>query len=238
MENRTKSLFDPALLEKAFPALFRLLQHTQLPCIAGNPSISPGHLLQTCYWAGKQVNCSSIFTPTITDQGICCSFNMEQNFKEENCSSEEGGRKFSCLVKELQLEGTDAGEVRRASVGADMGLQLVLDQHSNLDSLQTLHEPGLGLKVLVGQPDAFPLLGQDSLLLAPGQSHHLRLDATVITSTDDVASLHPLDRKCLFPSERSLQHHPSYSQARSTSKTFPQTHNWPLYIFVAGLLPV
>ena len=217
MRNRTESMFDPTLLEKAFPALFRLLQHTQLPCIGGNPSISPGHLLQTCYWKGKPVNCSSLFTPTITDQGICCSFNMQQNLIEEDCSSEEGGRKFSCLVKELQQqEGIE--EVHKASVGADMGLQLILDQHSNLDSLQTLHEPGQGLKVLIGQPKAFPLLGQKSLLLAPGQSHHLGLAATVITSTDAVASLHPLDRGCLFPSERSLQHHSSYSQAKPLPK--------------------
>ena len=235
MRNRTESLFDPTLLRKAFPALFRLLQHTQLPCIGGDPSISPGHLLQTCYWMGKSVNCSSLFTPTITDQGVCCSFNMQQNFIEEDCSSEEGERKFSCLVKELQQEGADAEEVRQASVGADMGLQLVLDQHSNLDSLQTLHEPGQGLKVLIGQPKAFPLLGQDSLLLAPGQSHHLRLAATVVTSTDAVASLHPVDRECLFPLERSLQHHSSYSQARFAQKANIGSHQ---LFCVAGLLPV
>ena len=213
-------MFDPTLLKKAFPALFRLLQHTQLPCIGGDPSISPGHLLQTCHWRGKLVNCSSLFTPTITDQGVCCSFNMQQNLMEEDCSSEEGGRKFSCLVKELQQEGAEGQEVWKASVGADMGLQLVLDQHSNLDSLQTLHEPCQGLKVLIGQPKAFPLLGQDSLLLAPGQSHNIRLGATVITSTDAVASLHPTDRGCLFPSERSLQYHSFYSQARPLSTIF------------------
>ena len=78
-----------------------------------------------------------------------------------------------------------------------MGLQLVLDQHTNLDSLQTVHEPGLGLKVLVSQPGAFPLLGQDSLLLAPGQSHNLRLDATVVRSTKAVASLNEVDRECV-----------------------------------------
>ena len=224
MRKQTESLFDPTLLEKAFPALFRLLQYTQLPCIAGDPSISPGHLLQTCYWMGRPINCSSLFTPTITDQGICCSFNLQQNLREEDCSSEEGERKFSCLVKELQGEGSNGEEVRKATVGADMGLQLVLDQHSNLNSLQTLHEPGQGLKLLIGQPNAFPLLGQDSLLLAPGRSHHLRLDATLLASTDAVASLHPTDRECLFPSERSLQHHPSYSQARFARYAYRGSH--------------
>ena len=98
-----------------------------------------------------------------------------------------------------------------------MGLQLVLDQHTNLDSLQTVHEPGLGLKVLVSQPGAFPLLGQDSLLLAPGQSHNLRLDATVVRSTKAVASLNEMDRECVFPGERDLQHHSVYSQERNVT---------------------
>ena len=98
-----------------------------------------------------------------------------------------------------------------------MGLQLVLDQHTNLDSLQTVHEPGLGLKVLVSQPGAFPLLGQDSLQLAPGQSHNLRLDVTVVRSTKAVASLNEMDRECVFPGERDLQHHSAYSQERDVT---------------------
>ena len=161
------------------------------------------------------MNCSRLFTTTITDQGICCSFNLKQNFIEEKeCSSGEAARKFSCLAKQLQQGEDNRDEkTRKANAGADMGLQLVLDQHSNLDSLQTLNEPGQGLKVLIGQPGAFPLLGQKSLLLAPGQSHHLLLDATVVSSSEAVAQLDPEDRECLFPSERELQHHSSYSQA-------------------------
>ena len=162
------------------------------------------------------MNCSRLFTTTITDQGICCSFNLQQNFiEEENCASEEAAKKFSCLVKQLQHgeENRDEKTRKANDAGADMGLQLVLDQHSNLDSLQTLNEPGQGLKVLIGQPGAFPLLGQKSLLLAPGQSHNLLLDATVVSSSEAVAQLGPEDRECLFPSERELQHHSSYSQA-------------------------
>ena len=140
--------------------------------------------------------------------------------KDSDCSREEDASKFSCLARRLQQQaGVDGRQlqVHKATVGADMGLQLVLDQHTNLDSLQTVHEPGLGLKVLVSQPGAFPLLGQDSLLLAPGQSHNLRLDATVVKSTKAVASLNEMDRVCVFPGERHLQHHSAYSQERAVT---------------------
>ena len=154
-------------------------------------------------------------------QGVCCSFNLHQDLaKDSDCSREEDASKFSCLARRLQQQaGVDGRQlqVHKATVGADMGLQLVLDQHTNLDSLQTVHEPSLGLKMLVSQPGAFPLLGQDSLLLAPGQSHNLRLDATVVRSTKAVASLNKMDRECVFPGERDLQHHSAYSQERAVT---------------------
>ena len=211
MTNLTKAMFDPALLSSAYPALFRLLRHTRLPCSPVHPAVSPGHLLQHCSWAGRTVNCSSIFTPTITDLGICCSFNLQQSLRQANCPGKGEARDFPCLVKELQ--GEDSGEVKTATVGTDMGLKVVLDQHSNLDSPQTLHEPGHGFKVFLGQPGSFPLLGQDALLLAPGQHHQLRVAATVVTSTEAVANLQPSTRNCLFPWERALVHHTTYSQA-------------------------
>ena len=207
----TRAMFAPSLLSSAYPALFRLLRHSRLPCSPEEPPTSPGHLLQRCSWAGRTQNCSSLFTPTITDLGICCSFNLQRSLRQVNCPARGEARDFPCLVKELQ--GEEGGGLRRATVGADMGLQVLLDQHSNLASPLTLHQPGHGFKVLLGQPASFPLLGQDALLLAPGQQHQLRVAATVVRSTEAVASLDPITRKCLFPRERALVHHTTYSQA-------------------------
>ena len=41
-----------------------------------------------------QVNCSEIFTPVITDTGVCCAFNLHMEFKESQ---------YSKLVKDLQV---------------------------------------------------------------------------------------------------------------------------------------
>ena len=44
---------------------------------------------------GKEVNCSAIFTPVITDTGVCCAFNLQSDLKES---------KYSHLVEEMQVK--------------------------------------------------------------------------------------------------------------------------------------
>ena len=43
---------------------------------------------------GEEINCSEIFTPVITDTGVCCAFNLGSHLKESN---------YSQLVKEMQV---------------------------------------------------------------------------------------------------------------------------------------
>ena len=48
----------------------------------------PGNKIKT------QVKCSEIFTPVITDNGVCCAFNLHMNFKDSD---------YSQLVREMQV---------------------------------------------------------------------------------------------------------------------------------------
>ena len=76
-------LFSQEELSRAFPNLFRLLWKSTLPCYPSNTS-SPGsaHMLRECWWQGEQIDCSKIFTPVITDTGVCCAFNLRTGLKE------------------------------------------------------------------------------------------------------------------------------------------------------------
>ena len=84
---------------------------------------------------GKQVNCSEIFTPVITDSGVCCAFNLQDDLREST---------YSQLVKEMQVKtgernifkclqtnagATKAGEIKRISPGADRGLEIIIDRN-------------------------------------------------------------------------------------------------------------
>ena len=51
-------------------------------------------MLRQCKWEGKEVNCSEIFKPVITDTGVCCAFNLQSDLKESH---------YSTLVKEMQV---------------------------------------------------------------------------------------------------------------------------------------
>ena len=80
--------------------------------------------LRQCSWAGTLVNCSAIFTPIITDSGVCCAFNTKSSLKEST---------FSMLVADLQAQtgGRSGNEIRLVTPGDHAGLELVLDQHSD-----------------------------------------------------------------------------------------------------------
>ena len=98
----------------AYPGLFRLLWHSGLPC---SPSTSPSspHLLRCsgehhlgcrrCSWQGKVVNCSDIFTPVITDMGVCCSFNIKTDILKDS--------PYKDLVEEMQVQVTETGAYSR-----------------------------------------------------------------------------------------------------------------------------
>ena len=59
-------------------------------------------MLRQCWWRGEQINCSEIFTPVITDTGVCCAFNLGSHLKESN---------YSELVKEMQVTKDHVCEV-------------------------------------------------------------------------------------------------------------------------------
>ena len=87
----------------------------------------------------------------------------------EDC--EEDQDLYACMVKKLQVdENQEIGEeIRKATVGTRLGLQVVLDQHSNLDSIATRFDNDDSFKVHIGQPTAFPMLSKDELTLSTGK---------------------------------------------------------------------
>ena len=50
--------------------------------------------IAVCSLQGKEVNCSEIFTPVVTDSGVCCAFNLHMDLKESQ---------YSELVEEMQV---------------------------------------------------------------------------------------------------------------------------------------
>ena len=71
----TRDLFNPPLPQSSYPYLFRLLRHTNLPCMPSGKN--QDNMILRCMWSGQKVDCAKIFTPVPTDYGICCAFNPQ-----------------------------------------------------------------------------------------------------------------------------------------------------------------
>ena len=108
-------------LSRIYPNLFRLLWHTMLPCFPKRNNPNEAHMLHQCKWQGKLVNCSDIFTPVVTDSGICCAFNVKNTLVESN---------YSRLVSEMQGQKKML-DLQNALPGMERGLQVIVDQHSD-----------------------------------------------------------------------------------------------------------
>ena len=63
-KKRAKDYFARADMKELFPNLFRILWYSSLPCTE-QPGFSQQFLLKTCTLAGKNVNCSDIFTKVV-----------------------------------------------------------------------------------------------------------------------------------------------------------------------------
>ena len=115
------SIASQDTLSRIYPNLFRLLWHSKLPCLPSDKSLKEAFLLRHCSWLGKEVNCSDIFTPVVTDSGICCAFNVKDTLKESE---------YSHLVTEMQGPKKTM-DLQNAVSGVERGLQVIIDQNSD-----------------------------------------------------------------------------------------------------------
>ena len=111
-------------LSRVYPAIFELLWHSMPTCTASKDNPDSPHMLSKCSWKGEDVNCSDIFTPVITDSGVCCAFNLQDNLRDSA---------YSRLVRTMQGESKGPSEEKMKTVvsGIGRGLEVVLDQNSH-----------------------------------------------------------------------------------------------------------
>ena len=101
--------------------------------------------------------------------------------REDVCDDDSGEDLYACMIRRLQMEESEARQVkkkeeetRKANFGSRQGLQVIVDQHSNLDSVGTIFGNDNGFKVYIGQPSSFPMLTGDRLTLSTGKDKKIR----------------------------------------------------------------
>ena len=132
--------------KKSYKSLFEILWYTQLPCFEVEEVTSTtdnrNALLKSCTWKGIKMPCSKIFTTFPTDQGMCCTFNMQ---KAEEMFKDSVYQTTTTLMqtrdKNMSYDRNDGmpydweeSNEPTPQSGRSKGLTLILDAHSDLVS--------------------------------------------------------------------------------------------------------
>ena len=218
-----KESFKKMDLKKSYPALFEILWYTQLPCFDIEHVTSEYKdqygMLKGCFWKGAEMPCSKIFDMFPTDQGMCCTFNLdkaEKMFKDG---------KYKDMVQKMQNRDKSLSYDRNvhsyetweesnepvAEAGISKGLQVILDAHSNLLAGGTVPGDFYGFYAIIDAKDQYPMTSRKSILLRPGHNNLVSMSATKITSKD-INHIEPSKRNCLFPGDKEMNVHNNYSQ--------------------------
>ena len=173
--------------------MFQLLWYSQMPCfdVQGLTSKAKDELsfLKKCFWKDNEISCSAIFDQRPTDQGMCCSFNMEKADRLLRKS------RYTKAISARQSEDAESAFDAKhppdwytnkmeptSQAGRNKGLKLIMDGHSNKVSAGTVKENFNGFITLVDDKDKFPLLSLTSLISRPGFETNIKVDAIKVES--------------------------------------------------------
>ena len=230
-ENQTKEAirrynesFGALDLEKTYLPLFELLWYGQMPCndVKGLTSETPDELsfIKKCYWKDKLVSCNAIFQKRPTDQGMCCSFNME---KAENIFQESMYKDAIVMrQREDEINGFEIGEhprwfqennEPRPEAGRSKGLTLILDGHTDRLTEATVSDNFLGFSVVIDGKDKYPFVEMSGLVARPGFETNIRVNAFHLEGLEEIRKYFPVERNCYFFDEFDLKIHKHYSQS-------------------------
>ncbi|XP_059471039.1 sodium channel protein Nach-like [Neocloeon triangulifer] len=144
-------------------------------------------IMVQCQWKGVEVDCSKLFTRSLSDNGFCCSFNYAEPCFGRNCTSNRA--KPSSLTP-----------LYTASVGNKFGLRVTLrfDLKERFVPLVSTEAMRVMLHNWYNYPNQWSAADQ---LISQGQYTFIRVAAETTSSTMPVKKL-PLQKSgCIFEEE-------------------------------------
>jgi hypothetical protein len=198
-----RTYFKNLNMTAAYPDLFQLLWYSQLPCFPVQ-NISDRGLLARCEVAGQEVDCREIFTTVATDEGMCCAFNAKDVLMNSG---------YKDLMQKMRGENehkyNPINWVPKA--GKKNGLKITLDAHYDKVTFGSIFDDAVGMRVFVGEPEEFVVIGERGKVLEPGKEHFLEISGYVVKADQDLMGVPSKNRKCFFKEESSLEYYSSYT---------------------------
>ncbi|KAK4874127.1 hypothetical protein RN001_013487 [Aquatica leii] len=173
-----------------------------------------------CKWMNQVKNCKDLFTPTLSEEGICFTFNMldrEELFTNvvfQNREYLHHGIKSTNWTLEDGYPpnaGRDVFPVRAISAGQGAGLSMLLRAYEK-DLDYVCRGPVQGFKLLLHHAAEVPRVSQQYFRAPLNQEIVVAIKPDMMTTSDGLKGYHPHRRQCYFPSERQLRFYKVYTQ--------------------------
>ncbi|XP_053949282.1 pickpocket protein 28 [Anastrepha ludens] len=178
-------------------------------------------MLLYCSFGSKEENCSVIFNPALTDDGLCCTFNaldpmfMLRNYSDEDRISNKTANHF------VPMDWTPESGYNRdlpknyyprvpGGTGSRLGLTVVLN--SSASEYYCTKSKSIGFKVLVHNPAELPKVTNYGFLVTAGREARVPIEPIYENAVPSIRSIHKDRRRCLFSDEGDLTYYRTYSR--------------------------
>ncbi|XP_063915475.1 pickpocket protein 28-like [Zophobas morio] len=167
-------------------------------------------------------NCEELFTPVITDTGLCYSFNIlgredisydhVYNYAQYYRVPHKIAKHFNWRSGYEEKIGVDAYPRRAIMAGYDHGLLVYLKFNEQIKN-PTCTDFLRGFQVLIHSPWEAPLLQKHSIVLTTNKTAVVGVEAELVQTSVDLIKYKPNKRKCYLYYEGSLKHFKIYTQS-------------------------
>ncbi|XP_067004779.2 pickpocket protein 28 [Anabrus simplex] len=185
-----------------------------------NITLPAEDMIAVCSWRGAEVNCGAVFTLTITDVGVCYSFNilpanelfaddviqanLTNNTPPTKNWSPENGYSLNKDVFETYPRRTMS-----AGVGAGLTVfAITQDQEADFKCRMPME----GFKMMLHNPAVFPEVKKQFFRVPSNRDVVIGVHPKIIRTTKELHSYPPKLRQCFFVHERRLRFFKIYTQ--------------------------
>ncbi|XP_017046078.1 pickpocket protein 28 isoform X2 [Drosophila ficusphila] len=180
-----------------------------------------------CRWLSRFGECEKFFRKTLTEEGICYTFNglrATDIYREDTYQYRHSGESLEMenissqhapwTLETGYAHGSDVETfpARVLSAGARSGIFLAL-QSFKQEVDYACRGPVQGFKVLLHAPDDVPQVSKQFVRIPMGKEVLIAVKPSMITMSSGIAEYHPLRRQCFLSHERSLRFFKVYTES-------------------------
>ncbi|XP_053947849.1 pickpocket protein 28 [Anastrepha ludens] len=173
-----------------------------------------------CRYGRNRVRCSDYFREVISDEGICCAFNIlhpSYLYKGKYQFVRDFTSSIGTIPVDWNLENGYADNLPlyyypRKTVGAGVSLGFTLVLNANISEYICSSTFSTGLKIVTHNPIDAPHVKETGLTIQLGHQYRLRFNVASSKALPSTRSISPKRRQCLFNNELKLHYFRYYTR--------------------------